>query len=76
MSAFLAIDGLKLSRGATAVLNGVTLSVAKGELVALMGLSGCGKTTVLRAVVGLEGFDAGRIDVDRVVLAAGAAAVG
>jgi ABC-type polar amino acid transport system ATPase subunit len=65
---FLAIEGLRLSRGPTAVLNGVTFSVARGELVALMGLSGGGKTTVLRAVVGLEGFDAGTIDVDRVAL--------
>ena len=71
MSAFLAIEGLRLSRGATAVLKGVTLSVARGELVALMGLSGGGKTTVLRAVVGLEGFDAGTIDVDRVALSPG-----
>jgi ABC-type polar amino acid transport system ATPase subunit len=71
VSAFLAIDGLKLARGATPVLKGVTLSVAKGELVALMGLSGCGKTTVLRAVVGLDGFDGGEIDVDRVALRPG-----
>jgi polar amino acid transport system ATP-binding protein len=68
---FLAIEGLRLSRGLTAVLNGVTLSVARGELVSLMGLSGGGKTTVLRAVVGLEGFDAGTIDVDRVELRPG-----
>ncbi len=71
VSAFLSIEALKLSRGETSVLKGVTLSVAKGELVALMGLSGCGKTTVLRTVVGLEGFDAGSIDVDRVELKAG-----
>jgi ABC-type polar amino acid transport system ATPase subunit len=68
---FLAIEGLKLSRGATSVLKGVTLSVEKGELVALMGLSGCGKTTVLRTIVGLEGFDAGTVVVDRVALAPG-----
>ncbi len=68
---FLAIDGLTLSRGSAAVLNGVTLSVARGELVALMGLSGGGKTTVLRAVTGLEGFDAGAIDVDGVALVPG-----
>ncbi len=73
---FLAIEGLRLSRGATGVLNGVTLSVARGELVALMGLSGGGKTTVLRAVVGLEGFDAGSIDVDRVALRPGPAPAG
>jgi polar amino acid transport system ATP-binding protein len=68
---FLAIDGLRLSRGSAGVLNGVTLSVARGELVALMGLSGGGKTTVLRAVVGLEGFDAGTIEVDGVTLRPG-----
>jgi ABC-type polar amino acid transport system ATPase subunit len=71
VSAFLAIEGLKLARGATSVLSGVTFSVAKGQLIALMGLSGCGKTTVLRTIVGLEGFDAGRIDVDRVALSPG-----
>ncbi|HEY3349896.1 MAG TPA: ATP-binding cassette domain-containing protein [Thermoanaerobaculia bacterium] len=71
MSAFLAIEGLRLSRGATSVLRGVALAVAKGELVALMGLSGCGKTTVLRTIVGLEGFDEGTIDVDRVALSPG-----
>ena len=68
---FLAIGGLRLSRGSAAVLNGVTLSVLRGELVALMGLSGGGKTTVLRAVVGLEGFDAGSIVVDTVALSPG-----
>ncbi len=67
----LAIDGLCLSRGAAGVLNGVTLSVARGELLALMGLSGGGKTTVLRAVVGLEGFDAGSVDVGGVALKPG-----
>ena len=75
-SPFLAIDGLRLSRGSTGVLNGVTLSVARGEFVALMGLSGGGKTTILRTVVGLEAFDAGSIDVDGVSLARGAAATG
>ena len=75
-SPFLAVDGLRLSRGATSVLNGVTLSVARGELVALMGLSGGGKTTVLRAVVGLEGFDAGSVDVDHVALRPGPAPSG
>lgn len=69
--AFLAIEGLRLSRGAAAVLNGVSLRVVRGGFVALMGLSGGGKTTVLRTVVGLEGFDAGSIEVDRVALRPG-----
>jgi ABC-type polar amino acid transport system ATPase subunit len=71
MSAVLTIDDLRLRRGAREVLRGVTMSVEQGELVALMGLSGGGKTTVLRAVTALEPFDAGRIDVGGVVLTAG-----
>ena len=41
------------------------------EIVALMGLSGSGKTTVLRSVAGLEAFDGGAIAVDGVTIAAG-----
>jgi ABC-type polar amino acid transport system ATPase subunit len=67
----LQIENLRLNRGTREILRGVTFGVARGELVALMGLSGGGKTTVLRAVTALEPFDAGTIDVDGVVLRAG-----
>ena len=67
----LTIDGLRMKRGAREVLRGVSLSVNRGELVALMGHSGGGKTTVLRAITALEPFDSGRIDVGGVVLEAG-----
>ena len=66
----LAIAGLRLSRGTREVLCGVDLTVTRGEVVALMGLSGSGKTTVLRACVGLEPFDAGEIRVDDKTLSA------
>jgi ABC-type polar amino acid transport system ATPase subunit len=69
----LTIDGLRLNRGAREVLRGVSLTVERGELVALMGLSGGGKTTILRAITALERFDAGTIDVGGVVLQAGQA---
>ncbi len=50
------------------VLHGFELEVAQGEFVSLLGASGCGKTTVLRLVAGLEEPDRGRITVgDRVV---------
>ena len=67
----LAIDQLRLRRGTREVLRGVTFSVEQGELIALMGLSGGGKTTVLRAVTALEPFDGGTIDVGGVLLQAG-----
>lgn len=67
----LSIDSLQLRRGTREVLRGVNMQVKHGELVALMGLSGGGKTTVLRAVMALERFDGGTIDVGGVVLRAG-----
>lgn len=53
------------------VLRGVSLSVAAGRICALMGVSGAGKSTVLRAAVALEAFDRGRIVVDGVALQPG-----
>ena len=43
------------------VLRGVTLSAATGEITVILGKSGCGKTTLLRLVGGLEAPDSGRI---------------
>ncbi|MEO8070436.1 MAG: ATP-binding cassette domain-containing protein, partial [Acidobacteriota bacterium] len=54
MTPLLSIRDLRLRRGAREILRGVTLDVSTGEIVALMGLSGAGKTTVLRVVAGLE----------------------
>jgi len=67
----LRVEELRLSRAGREVLRGIDLSVRQGELCALMGLSGSGKTTVLRAVVALESFQAGRIAVDGFALSAG-----
>jgi ABC-type polar amino acid transport system ATPase subunit len=64
------IRDLRLARGARSILNGVSLAVGRGDIVALMGLSGSGKTTVLRSIAGLEAFDAGDIAVDDVVIRA------
>jgi polar amino acid transport system ATP-binding protein len=62
MSGALTVRGLRVARGAKEVLRGVDLDVAPGEVVALMGVSGAGKSTVLRAVAALEPFTAGSID--------------
>lgn len=57
----LAVDRVDVSYGETQVLKGVSLDVAPGEFVALLGASGCGKTTLLRAISGFVGIDRGRI---------------
>jgi polar amino acid transport system ATP-binding protein len=71
MSAILSVSSLRLLRGRREVLRGVDLSIERGELVALMGLSGGGKTTILRTVAALEPFDAGSVEVDGVMLGPG-----
>ncbi|WP_206934491.1 sulfate/molybdate ABC transporter ATP-binding protein [Roseococcus thiosulfatophilus] len=55
------VEGVVRRFGATAALEGVSLSIASGEFVALLGPSGSGKTTLLRILAGLEGTDAGRV---------------
>ena len=67
----LVIQRLEVMRGSQRVLRGVDLTVKAGEIVALMGLSGAGKTTVLRAVAALQPFSAGSIKIGNVVLNSG-----
>lgn len=43
------------------VLNGISLSIEKGEFITFLGASGCGKTTTLRIIAGLETPDAGQV---------------
>src|SRR6185369_8274947 len=57
----LTISGLRVARAEREILRGIDLAVAPGELCALMGASGSGKTTVLRSVAALQSFDAGAI---------------
>lgn len=62
----LTVRGLRLKRGTREILRGVTCHAATGEIVALMGLSGSGKTTVLRVIAGLETADAGEVSAAKV----------
>lgn len=55
----IAINNIYKSFGDTAVLRGVSLEVASGEVVCLIGPSGSGKSTVLRCINGLESYDHG-----------------
>jgi iron(III) transport system ATP-binding protein len=59
----LVLDGIRHAHGALPVLDGVALEVGAGEIVAVLGASGCGKTTLLRAVAGLVTPDGGRVEI-------------
>ena len=67
------VDGLAKSyrtpNGDIAVLRGLSLSVARGEMVAVVGASGVGKSTLLHALGGLDRIDGGSIRIEEVELA-------
>ncbi len=72
VSATIVVSDLHLKRGERLVLDGVSLEVGRGDVIALMGASGSGKTTMLRVIAGLERFERGVVDVDGVGVPAGA----
>ena len=64
------MDGIKLvnvskiynvERESIKVLNGINLDIPKNKITVILGRSGCGKTTLLRLVAGLEDFEQGEI---------------
>lgn len=62
----LVVRGLRVVYGPVAAVDGLDLTVEAGSVVGLVGPNGCGKTTTLRAVLGLVEPDAGTIDVQGV----------
>lgn len=55
----LELEGITKSFGDTQVLKGISLSIKQGEFITFLGASGCGKTTTLRIIAGLESPDEG-----------------
>lgn len=61
MRAAIQVDRLRKSYGSHVVLNGLNFCVRQGEIFALLGVNGAGKTTALECIEGLRKFDEGSI---------------
>ena len=57
----LEVKNLNKKYDGKSVLKNISFSVKRGEFLAVLGLSGCGKTTLLRILIGLEKQDSGEI---------------
>ncbi|WP_321954222.1 ABC transporter ATP-binding protein [Paraburkholderia bannensis] len=64
MSAFISFEAVSKSYGDVKVIDGLNLSIERGEFVSLLGPSGSGKTTMLMMLAGFEAPTGGRIVVD------------
>jgi ABC-type polar amino acid transport system ATPase subunit len=64
--------GVSLVREAVTLLDNLSFSVERGEVLAVMGPSGAGKSTALRAIAGLEPLSAGTITIDGLSIGPGA----
>jgi putrescine transport system ATP-binding protein len=69
-SAQILIDGVTKTYGAHTAVDNVSLKIYKGEMFALVGASGCGKTTLLRMLAGFADPSGGRMLIDGVDMAA------
>jgi urea transport system ATP-binding protein len=62
--AMLSVEDLHVSYGQSEALHGIDMTVAPGEIVAVMGRNGMGKTTLMKALIGIVPTRAGRVAVD------------
>jgi energy-coupling factor transport system ATP-binding protein len=62
-NAFVHLDHITVQLGKRQILNDISLNVGQGEVLALMGRNGCGKTTLLRTIAGLQRAERGIVRV-------------
>ena len=62
-ASFVAVENLRKSFDGHVVLNGISLTVRRGETLAVLGRSGTGKSVLLRLIVGLEAPDSGSVSI-------------
>ena len=74
--AALHVDGLACARGGVPLLEGVSFALSPGQALVLRGPNGCGKTTLLRCIAGLQPVTKGRISCDPEAIAYAAHADG
>jgi phospholipid/cholesterol/gamma-HCH transport system ATP-binding protein len=67
-SAFIGLEQVSIRFGDLAVLRGINLSIARGETLVVIGESGCGKTVLLKLIIGLLTPSEGRVTFDGRVL--------
>ncbi len=63
MESVITVRNLRKSYGENLVLDGVNLEVARGEVLGIVGPNGVGKSTLLRIIAGVEGYDSGYVHV-------------
>jgi len=68
MSELLSIEQLSAGYGEAVVLSGISLSLAEGEALALLGRNGMGKTTLINTIVGVTRYFSGKISLDGIDL--------
>ena len=64
MSDAIQVEGLVKKYGRHAVLRGIDLHIRQGEIFALLGVNGAGKTTALECIEGMRNYDSGRITIE------------
>ena len=63
----LTIQNLSKRFGKKQVLNDISFNAKKGEVTALIGVNGIGKTTIMNCIAGLLPFDKGKISIDDIL---------